>query len=261
MNKHLRSMALSALLLATPFSHALATETTTLRIGTEGAYPPFNYFTADGKLAGFDIEIGHALCEKLKANCTFVAQDWDGIIPALMARKYDAIVASMSITEERKKKVDFSAKYYNTPAKFAAKNGMFSDDSPASLAGKTIGVQRGTIHDDYVSAVYKDSDIKRYGTQDEVYLDLIAGRLDAIIADSTAIDEGLLKTAEGKSFAFFGKDHTDVKYFGEGAGIAVRKGEEDLRDAFSAAIKAIREDGTYAKINSKYFDFDIYGSN
>ncbi|MDX1737698.1 MAG: lysine/arginine/ornithine ABC transporter substrate-binding protein [Alphaproteobacteria bacterium] len=230
-----------------------------LRIGVEGAYPPFSEKTASGELIGFDIDIANALCEEMKKDCEMVEQDWDGMIPGLLSKKYDAIIASMSITPERQKKIDFSAKYYNTPAKFAAKAGAFADDKPATLAGKVIGVQSATIHADYAKAMYKDSDIREYGTQEEVYLDLTAGRLDAILADSIAIDDGFLKTDNGAGYAFFGMDHTDTAFFGEGAGVGVRKGEEDLREAFSKAIKAIRANGKYKAINDKYFEFDIYG--
>ena len=230
-----------------------------LRIGVEGAYPPFSEKTASGELIGFDIDIANALCAEMGKECTLVEQDWDGIIPALQAKKYDAIIASMSITEDRKKVVDFTAKYYQTPAKFAAKDGMFASDTPEALAGKRIGVQRATIHDDFVTTTYPDSEVVRYGTQDEVYLDLTAGRIDAIIADSTAVEEGFLKTDAGAGYAFFGQDHTDVAFFGEGAGIAVRKGEEELRDGLTAAIAAIRANGVYDEIAAKYFNFNIYG--
>eukprot|EP00752_Nemacystus_decipiens_P000476 g476.t1 len=230
-----------------------------LRIGVEGAYPPFSEKTASGELVGFDIDIANALCAEMGKECTLVEQDWDGIIPALQARKYDAIIASMSITEERQKVVDFTKKYYQTPAKFAAKKGAGLTDTPEGLAGKVIGVQRGTIHDNYISDLYTDSEIKRYGTQDEAYLDLQAGRVDAILADSIAISDGFLNTDAGADYEFFGVDHTDPKYFGEGAGIAVRKGEDALREALNAAIEAIRANGTYEQINNKYFDFDIYG--
>lgn len=257
----MRFVKLASVVLAGAFSMGIgsAQAQDSLRIGVEGAYPPFSEKTASGELIGFDIDIANALCAEMKVTCEMVEQDWDGIIPALQAKKYDAIVASMSITEDRKKVVDFTTKYYNTPAKFAAKDGMFSEDSPAALAGKRIGVQRGTIHDDYLSSVYKDSEIVRYGTQDEVYLDLTADRLDAILADSLAIDEGFLKTDAGKGYSFFGVDHNDPQYFGDGAGIAIRKGEDDLREKFNAAIAAIRANGTYDEIMKKYFDFDIYG--
>ncbi|RED49183.1 ABC transporter substrate-binding protein [Aestuariispira insulae] len=230
-----------------------------LKIGVEGAYPPFSEKTADGTLVGFDVDIAMALCEKMGKKCELVEQDWDGIIPNLLNKKYDAIIASMSITEERKKKVDFSEKYYNTPSRFVAKEGVDWADTNEGLAGKTVGVQRGTIQHDYLLAVYPDADVKPYGTAEEAYLDIEAGRLDAILVDSLAVDGGFLKTDAGKGFAFFGGDHSDPKYFGDGAGVAVRKGEEELRDAFTKAIQEIRADGTYEKINMKYFDFDIYG--
>ena len=230
-----------------------------IRIAIEGAYPPFSEKTVSGEVVGFDIDIANALCAEMKRECELVEQDWDGMIPGLLARKYDAILASMSITPERQKKIDFSAKYYNTPAKFAAKDGMFADDKPATLAGKIIGVQSATIHADYAKAIYNASEIREYGTQEEVYLDLASGRLDAILADSIAISDGFLKTDNGSGYSFFGVDHNDPEYFGNGAGVGVRKGETELKEDFSKAIEAIRSNGKYKEINAKYFDFDIYG--
>jgi arginine/ornithine transport system substrate-binding protein len=231
-----------------------------LRIGVEGAYPPFSSTTADGTLVGFDIDIARALCNAMEAECTLVAQDWDGIIPALLARKYDAIIASMSITEERKKKVAFTDKYYQTPAKFITKKGAIKEFSPDVLKGKTVGVQRATIHDNYITDNYgKDVDIKRYATQDEAYLDIAAGRVDFLLADSVAISEGFLKKPEGQAYEFVGPDLTDPKWFGEGAGIACRKQDTDLVELLNKAIKQILADGTYKGINDQYFDFNVYG--
>jgi arginine/ornithine transport system substrate-binding protein len=232
-----------------------------VRIGVEGAYPPFSEVTADGKLVGFDIDIANALCAEMKVECELVTQDWDGIIPALLARKYDAIIASMSITEERKQKVDFTSKYYNTPAKFVRKKGSGIEITKEGLKGKTVGVQRATIHDNFVTEVYGgEVEVKRYGTQDEAYLDMVAGRLDLLLADSVAMDDGFLKTEDGKDFEFVGPDFSDPKYFGEGAGIALRKNDDDLREMFNQAIEAIRANGKYKAIQDKYFDFDVYGS-
>ncbi|GAB4392938.1 MAG: ABC transporter substrate-binding protein [Kiloniellaceae bacterium] len=232
-----------------------------VRIGVEGAYPPFSEVTPDGKLIGFDIDIANALCEEMKVECELVTQDWDGIIPALKARKYDAIIASMSITEERKKSVDFTKKYYNTPAKFVRKKGSGIEITEEGLKGKSVGVQRATIHDNFVSEVYGDEvEIKRYGTQDEAYLDMAAGRVDLLLADSVALQGGFLDTDEGKDYEFVGPDFSDPKYFGEGAGIALRQGEDDLREMLNQAIDAIRANGTYKAIQDKYFDFDVYGS-
>ena len=230
-----------------------------LRIGVEGAYPPFSWKEADGTLKGFDIDIALALCEKMGRECELVEQDWDGIIPALMAKKYDAIVASMSITEERKKRVDFSQKYYNTPNNFVAAKGSDIEISAEGLAGKAVGAQRGTTHQCFVEKFYPDADLRLYGTQEEVFLDLAAGRIDTQISDSIQAEEGFLNTDAGKDFEFVGGDQFDLECYGEGAGIAVRKGEDDLRESFNAAIKAIRDDGTYKSINDKYFKFDLYG--
>lgn len=232
----------------------------TVRIGVEGAYPPFSYVTPEGELAGFDIDIAKALVKAMGADVKLVAQDWDGIIPALLAKKYDAIIASMSITEERKKKVAFSNKYYNTPAKFICKKGLMAEFSRANVKGKKVGVQRATIHDRYLTDNYgKDVEIKRYGTQDEAYLDLTAGRVDMLLADSIALSDGFLKKPEGKDYQFIGPDLSDPKWFGDGAGIAIRKQDTDLVEKFNAAIKQIRADGTYKKIQDKYFDFNVYG--
>ncbi len=231
-----------------------------VRIGVEGAYPPFSYVTPDGKLEGFDIDIARALVNAMGAEIELVAQDWDGIIPALLAKKYDAIIASMSITEERMKKVAFTNKYYNTPAKFICKKGAIQEFSSAALKGKNIGVQRATIHDRYLTDNYgKDVTIKRYGTQDEAYLDIVAGRVDMLLADSVALAEGFLKKPEGQDFQFIGPDLTDPKWFGIGAGIACRKEDKDLVELFNKAIVQIRTDGTYKKIQDKYFDFNVYG--
>ena len=232
----------------------------TVRIGVEGAYPPFSYVTPEGELAGFDIDIAKALVKAMGADVKLVAQDWDGIIPALLAKKYDAIIASMSITEERKKKVAFSNKYYNTPAKFICKKGLMAEFSRANVKGKKVGVQRATIHDRYLTDNYgKDVEIKRYGTQDEAYLDLTAGRVDMLLADSIALSDGFLKKPEGKEYQFIGPDLSDPKWFGDAAGIAIRKQDTDLVEKFNAAIKQIRADGTYKKIQDKYFDFNVYG--
>ena len=242
-------------------SSADAKEWKAIRIGTEGAYAPFNYVKPDGSLAGFEIDLAMALCEQMKVKCTLVQQDWDGMIPALLAQKYDAIMASMAITDERRQRIDFSNKYYNTPVRIAAKKGGGIDGSAASLEGKKLGVQRETIFDRYASAELepKGVEIVRYGTADEANLDLVAGRLDARMDDSVALNEGLLKKPEGAEFEFVGPVYDDQKWFGYGVGVGMRKGSDDLKKMFNDAIAAVRADGTYQKIQSKYFDFDVYG--
>ncbi|MBL4824173.1 MAG: ABC transporter substrate-binding protein [SAR324 cluster bacterium] len=256
MKKLIAAAVVAMLMVGTGVS---AKEWKKIRVGVEGAYPPFSWVESDGTLKGFDIEIAMALCKEIGAECTLVTQDWDGIIPALLARKYDAIIASMSITEERKKKVAFSEKYYNSPAKFARKKGSGITISKAGLKGKSVGVQRATTHDNFITGMFGSSvDIKRYATQDEAYLDAVAGRIDLLLADSIAMEDGFLKTDNGKGWEFVGPGYSEPKYFGDGAGIATRKQNSDLAELFSKAIKAIRANGVYKSINDKYFAFDIY---
>ena len=231
-----------------------------LKIGTEGAYPPFYNLTADGKLEGFDIDIGNALCEQMKAKCEWVTQDWDGAIPALQAGKFDAFIASMSITEERLQQVDFSEKYYNTPPSIAAlKDSGIKGVTKEDLAGKTIGVQSGTTHFNYSEKTFTDSTIKPYPTADEMHADFANGRVDAI-NDDIIVPEGFLTSDAGKECCVLvGTSPPVTEIHGPGAGVAVRKGDP-LAAEFSAAIKAIRENGKYKEINDKYFNFDAYGA-
>ncbi len=231
-----------------------------VRIGTEGAYPPFNFVDKNGNLKGFDIDIAKALCEEMGVEYEFVIQDWDGIIPGLLAKKYDCIIASMSITEERKQKVDFTKKYYQTPARFVAEKGADIEISKEGLKGKTVGVQRATIHENFLRDRFGDAvDIKSYATQDEANMDLASGRVDLVIADATVLLGGFLETEAGEGYEFIGPGFTDEQWFGEGIGIALRKEDDDLRKMFNEAIQAIRDKGIYQKINAKYFDFDVYG--
>ncbi|MDK4717860.1 ABC transporter substrate-binding protein [Rhizobium sp. CNPSo 3968] len=230
-----------------------------LRIATEGAYPPFNQLDPDGSLSGFDIDIAKALCADMKVTCEFVKQDWDGLIPGLLARKFDVIAASMTINEERKKRVDFTEKYYQTPAQFSAKKGSGLDVTPEGLKGKTIGVQRGTIQACYLEKFYTNSELKVYPSQLEVFNDLVAGRVDIAFSDRVTAQEQLLKGAGGDNYELVGPPQKDPSCLGEGVGLAVRKNDSELRIKLNKAIQDIRSDGTYAKINAKYFPFDLYG--
>ena len=251
------ALAASAAVIALFSTNAMA-DGEKIVIGTEGAYPPFNNLESDGSLTGFDIDIAKALCEEMKAECTFVTQDWDGIIPALIAKKFDAIVASMSITEERKQQVDFSKKYYNTPpAIVVPKDSDIKDATPEALAGKTLGAQGSTTHSNYAEAHMKDSEVKLYPTADEYKLDLGNGRIDAAIDDVVVLSEWL-KTEDGACCKLLGTLPIDPVINGEGAGIAVRKGDP-LADKVTQAIAAIRKSGKYQEINAKYFPFDVYG--
>ncbi len=258
---HRRVLLLSASLACAAFVAlpARAADPAPLRVGVEGAYPPFSAVGPDGQIKGFDIDIAKALCEQIKAQCTLVQLDFDGMIPALQSKKIDMIVASMSITPERLKVVDFSDKYYTTPNRLIARAGSPIDGAPAGFKGRKIGVQRATINDRFATAKFSGASIVRYAKQDEIYLDLAAGRIDATLVDAVAGNEGFLKTPAGKGFAFVGPDYDDPQFFGKGAGVAVRKSDVELRDKLNAAIGAIRADGRYKQIAARYFDFDIYG--
>ena len=255
----MKKIALLIALVAMSLNIAQAKEWKKIRIGVEGLYPPFSQTEADGTVTGFDIDLIHALCDEMNAKCTIVKQDWDGIIPALLARKYDAIIATMDITAERKKKVAFTDKYQQVPARFVALKGAEFEATDSFMKGKKVGVQRATSMDLYISDNFKSAIIKRYGSANEAYLDLTVGRLDYILADSAAIVDGLLGKEGGDKFAFVGPKLTDSKWFGEGAGIAIRKQDKDLVKQFNAAIKAVRADDRYKTIQDKYFTFDIYG--
>jgi lysine-arginine-ornithine-binding protein len=257
--RNLATVLMAAAAVVVLATGAQAQDEQKVKIGTEGAYPPFNSIDAEGKLVGFDIDIANALCEAANFECEFVIQDWDGIIPGLIAKKYDAIIASMSITDERRKAVDFTDKYYQTPAKFVAAKDAGFDISPEGLAGMAVGVQRATIHENFLRGEFPEVDVRAYATQDEANADLVSGRVDLVMADSSVLLEGFLKTDAGQDFEFVGPDYFDPNYHGEGAGIAIRKGEDDLRATLNEAIEKIRSDGTYQAIAEKYFDFDVYG--
>ena len=224
-----------------------------IRIATEGAYAPFNMVDANGALVGFDVDVAKALCAQMQADCEIVAQDWDGIIPGLRARKYDAIIASMSITEERLRVVDFSERYYSNVLAFVTPKGGNVVTTEEGLKGLTVGAQRATIAGQYLEDKLGNVvNVKLYDTQDNAYLDLAAGRLDALLSDKFPAYDWL-RSDDGNGFEFNGAD-IDIN---DQIGIAVRKGDP-LKDKFSAAIKAIVADGSYAKINEQYFPFSIY---
>ena len=257
----MRSLIKSGLiagLFALTATAGLAKDWTDVRIGTEGAYPPFNNLGASGQLEGFDIDIGNALCEKLKLKCTWVAQDWDGIIPALQASKFDMIIAAMDATEERAKVIDFGDTYFSTPLTFIGPKALASMDvSAAALKGKSIGVQGSTTQATVAEAKYPEATIKRYPTQDEANADLASGRLDYILSDKLPM-MAYLETDAGKACCTFVADlERDVKLQGAGSSFAFRKDSPELRALFNTALAEAIKDGTYKKVQAKYFKFDL----
>jgi len=231
-----------------------------LRVAIDPTYEPFTYKTPDGQPAGFDVDIAEAICNEIQRKCVYVEQVWDSMIPGLQARKYDVIVSSMSITDERKQVVDFSDKYYNTPSRIVVKTDTPFTDLE-SLKGKRIGVLKGSTQEKYAMGELRPAGVTvvPYEAQDQVYLDIRSGRLDGTVADSVEVTGGFLSKAEGEGYGFVGPVLADVKYYGYGVGVAMRKAEDQLREQVNEAIKAIRANGVYDAVSKKYFDFDVYG--
>ena len=259
MRSSTRLFAAASLAAMSLFAGAALADGDTIVFGTDATYPPFESLEAGGKFVGFDIDIANALCDNMKVKCSFVNQDFDGIIPALQAKKFDAVISSMSITPEREKIVDFTNKIYNTPPAIAVpKDSTVKEATDEALKGKSIGAQSSTTHANYASVHLKDAELKLYPSADEYTLDLGNGRIDAAIDDVVVLSEWV-KSDAGSCCKMLGTLKTDPVINGVGAGIAIRKGDTAIRDKLNAAIAAIRADGTYKKIQDKYFDFDVYG--
>lgn len=219
-----------------------------LRIGTEGAYAPFNYTNADGTLGGFDVDIANAICADMKVTCEITAQDWDGIIPGLKAGKYDAIVAAMSVTPEREQQVSFTEPYFsNTLVFLAKKDSSFDPSNSDDINAHSIAAQRSTISSQWLEKVYPNADMKLYDTLSNAFLDLGSNRVDAMVSDKLPALEWLGSTS-GSQYALKGQE-IDIN---DNFAIAVRPGDA-LQAKINKSLVNIKADGTYDKINQKYF--------
>ncbi|MDR5901912.1 ABC transporter substrate-binding protein [Halomonas icarae] len=234
---------------------AASAEVRDLRIAVDVPYEPMEYRTPDGELTGFDIDLGNALCAEIGIDCEWVVQGWDGIIPGLMARKYDAIMSSMTINEQRREQVLFSDPYITPPSAWFAPGDMqIGTPSKETLEGLTIGVQRGTLQDNYATDMYGDvADVKRYATADDMVLDMDSGRLDAVFLDFP-IGKSTLLDSDAGDYKVVGEMITEPReYFGEGFGIAFRKRDQELAETFNEALAELKANGTYDEIHAKYF--------
>ena len=249
-------------------------------IATEGAYEPWNFIKPDGQLAGFEVDLAHELCSRMKVQCTVVQQDWDGMIPALNAGKFDGIMAGMNITPQRLQVIDFSDAYAAGPAGFLVpKSGSLaklpgtgtvlnlSKDDPANrqtidamrtmLKGKTIGVQVATIHANFLDKYFKDvASIQEYKTTEQHDLDLMSGRIDAAFADASYFATTLSKP-DAKDLMLAGAEFRGGDIFGRGVGVGLRKADTDLKTMFDKAIDSVKADGTLKKIQAKWFKIDM----
>ncbi|MBO9443348.1 transporter substrate-binding domain-containing protein [Phaeobacter italicus] len=220
-------------------------------------YPPFASLDSSGTWVGWEIDVINAVCAAAELECVITPVAWDGIIPSLTGQQIDAIMASMSITEERLKTIDFSDPYYNTPAVIVADKSMDIDATPASLDGKIVGIQASTIHQAYAQKYFTGAELRVYQTQDEANQDLFAGRIDATQADSIAMADFVGSDA-GACCEIKGAVANDEAILGKGVGAGVRKGETDILEALNKGIAMILADGTHAEITSKYFTTSIY---
>jgi lysine/arginine/ornithine transport system substrate-binding protein len=255
-------LAVSSLGLAAPIP-AQAKVFKEIKFGVDPTYPPFESLSPSGQFVGFDIDLGNAICAELKVKCVFVQQGFDGIIPALQARKFDAILSSMTVTPVRQQAIDFTSEMYNEPTSLIAKKGSGLLPTAESLKGKTVGVEAGTIQESYAKAYWQPNGVNvvSYPGQDQVYADLLSGRLDASLQDSVEADYGFLKTPKGADYELAGNVTYDPKdVLGSYIAIGVRKDEPKLTAKIDTAIAAIIKNGTYKKIEAKYFNFDVYGA-
>ncbi len=249
-------IALAAVLIA----GAASAQTVKVGIAAE-PYPPFASPDASGNWVGWEVEMIGAVCAAAEMQCEIVPVAWDGIIPSLTAGQIDAIMASMSITEERMRTIDFSDKYYDTPTVIVGPKGEDFEPTPEGLSGKILGVQVSTVHEAYAQKHFAGSvaEIRIYQTQDEANQDLVAGRIDATQADSIALDE-FLASAEGAACCETkGAVENDTEVLGLGVGVGLRKGDEALKAKFNEGIAKILADGTYERVGAGYFSSSIYG--
>ncbi|MDQ0622733.1 ABC transporter substrate-binding protein [Paraburkholderia graminis] len=257
--KTMLSAALLALMAASTM--ASAKEWTTIRIGVDPTYPPFESIAKDGTVVCFDVDLGNAICEKLKAKCVWVQSSFDGLIPGLQARKFDVILSSMAANAKRREQIDFTDRLYRNQTRLIAKDSAHLLPEASKLAGKRVAVEQGTVQETYAREKWASSGVEvvAYPSYDQAYSDLTAGRVDAVLMDAVQGKLGFLATPAGKGFSFAGDVVYDAKIMGDGDAAGVRKSEPQLRDALNGAIAELLKDGTYRKIEAKYFDFDMYG--
>ncbi|WP_396333297.1 ABC transporter substrate-binding protein [Burkholderia anthina] len=239
---------------------ARAQDPQTIRFGVDASYPPFESKAPDGSLTGFDIDLGNAICANLHVKCQWVEQTFDGMIPALKARKFDAILSAMSATAARRQQIDFTDRVYSGPSALIARAGSALRPDAHTLQGHRVGVVQGTTQERYANTEWQPKGVTviTYQTQDQIYQDLVSGRLDAAFQSAVQADLAFLKTPRGKGFAMVGGAVRDNRVAGDVA-IGIRKDDARLAQQINRAIVAIRQDGTYQKIAGKYFSFDIYG--
>ena len=257
--RHLLAALAVLLLLAAPVpAPAARLDRGDLRIAVDANQPPFSDQRDDGDWVGFNIDVMRAVCQRLRTSCSFVPGSIVEVEPLLRARAAD-LAPGIAITASRRQNFDFTAPYYVAPSRFVAPRGRALDVSPTGLAGKVVGVQRGSTQAAFAAATYPGIELRQYGDKTELYLDLALGRLDAVLANTVVARAQFLTTPLGANFDFVGPVLDDPAWFGEGVGIAIRRGDTQLLAALNDALREIRADGTYEAIRATYFGFQIEG--
>ena len=235
-------------------STAASAEATTMRFGIEAQYPPFESKDASGRLQGLDVDIGNAVCKQAHLTCTWVETSFDGLIPALEGRKFDAINSAMNATQQRRQAIDFTTVIYRVPTQLIARADSGLAATPEALKGKHVGVLQGSIQEAYAKAHWAPAgvDVVSYQDQNQVYADLVAGRLDGTLVLAPAGQKGFLSQPNGKGFAFVGQPVRDDKILGSGIAFGIRKGDDALRSKLDAAIAQLQADGTVKALAQKY---------
>ncbi len=257
----MKKMLMAGMTLLVLASAVCAQPSREIRFGTEPGYKPFEYKNTTGKIEGFDIDLGEALCAQLKAKCVWVENTFDGMIPALKAKKFDAVLSAMTINEKRLKEIAFSDPIYQVPAKLVVKTGSPLLPTAASLKGKRVGVQQGTTHETYALKHWKPGGVEvvAYKSATDMYPDLANGRLDGAVNTALVMTETFLSMPQGKGFSFAGDDLRDSAIYGPGVGIGLRKEDDELRRNLNSALAEVKKSGVYKKLSAKYFSYDISG--
>jgi polar amino acid transport system substrate-binding protein len=237
---------------------AQAKEWRELRIASEGARPPYNYLDANNELMGFEIDLGRELCRRMSVSCSFLALDWDSLIPSLTGGKVDAIMAAMEITDERLQTIDFTRPYVKMPNAFVvASDSDLATASVEALKGKSIGVEADGPHQSFLESIYPQSEIKSYASLEEAILDLAEHRVDAVFGAKDAVMDFMTNRREAKCCRVLADAPRDPAFFGEGVGVGVRQSDPDLKAMFNKALGGAFADGSFERIRAKYFDFSI----
>lgn len=229
-----------------------------LRIASEGARPPYNYLDANGELMGFEIDLGRELCRRIAATCVFEQLDWDSLVPALLDKRVDAVMAALEINEDRRRTIDFTKPYVRMPLAFVADQARLPNDaSPETLRGKSIGIEANDAHQTFIEERYPESGLRSYATLEEAVLDLAEGRLDAVFGDKEQLFDFLQARRDARCCRIFADVPRDPAIFGEGLGIGLRKQDQALKAELDRALEQTIADGAFAAIRRKYFAYEV----